>query len=263
MNNWVGLVIAISLALVAGVLNWKYLERKTEEVEIVNFLAIKQGVFVEAGERFQEEHFEPLSIPKKSVGSLDKSAVLFADIHTVVSSTAIRDYAGGQVVLLQELVTPSTKLDLSAGEEAYFVAVGGTFVPSLFSPGDLVNFMIPAPRRVSFRNNEQPQPNESENEDDPKWAQLTANDEMEIEQGPTKFIGPFRVISVGGRLGNYEVNRAQGRRAGGEKILGVALKKDLASGLPDAKSKALVEATVAPGFRYAVVSLVKSGKQKN
>ena len=44
MNNWIGLLIALSLALVAGVLNWKYLERKSEEIEMVSFVAIKEGV---------------------------------------------------------------------------------------------------------------------------------------------------------------------------------------------------------------------------
>ena len=262
MNNWIGIVIALSLALVAGVLNWKYLERKTQEVEVVSFLAVRQGVFIETGERFLEEHFEPLDIPRKSVGSLDQSAVLYADIHTVVSGHAIRDYAAGQVVLLQELVTPSTKLNLKPGEEAYWVSVGGTFVPSLFSPGDMVNFMIPASRRVAFKSQEETGNAVSEENPNQEWAHLKQNNEMAIKQGPTKFIGPFRVISVGGRLGNYEVNRARGGRGGAEKILGVALTKDVASGMPDKKSKALVEATVAPGFRSAFVSLVKSNKNE-
>lgn len=255
MNNWIGLVIALSLALVAGVLNWKYLERKTEEVEIVSFLSIKQSVVVEAGERFLESHFEPLNIPKKSVGTLDKSAVLFADIHTVVSSTAIKTYAGGQVVLLQELVTPSKKLNIGANEEAFFVNVGGSFIPSLFAPGDLVNFMIPPARRVSFRG---PQENGDTNNEE-QGQDWNIQEEPEIVQGNTKFIGPFRVISVGGRLGSYEVNRAQGRRGGSEKVLGIALLKK--NGLPDPKSRELVDAVVSPGFRYALVSLVKPGDQ--
>ena len=37
MNNAIGLLIAVSLAMIAGVLNWNYLETKSKEIEMVSF----------------------------------------------------------------------------------------------------------------------------------------------------------------------------------------------------------------------------------
>ena len=44
MKNVLGLLIALSLALLACVLNWKYLERKSQEIETVAFLAVGDDV---------------------------------------------------------------------------------------------------------------------------------------------------------------------------------------------------------------------------
>ena len=33
MNNAIGLLIAVSLAMIAGVLNWNYLETKSKEID--------------------------------------------------------------------------------------------------------------------------------------------------------------------------------------------------------------------------------------
>jgi len=258
MNNWIGLLIALSLALVAGVLNWKYLERKTEEVEMVSFLAIKDGETVEAGKRFAESNFTRLDIPKKSVGSLQNSAVLYDDLHTVVSANALRDYRGGQVIMLQDLKTPPKKLTLDAGEVAYFVPVGGnSFVARHFAPGDQVTFALAPPRKVNFKNAPPVVP-EGTNDTEKDWN-LTDNNAVEIAQGPTEFIGPFRVIAVGARLSTYDVSRAQGGRAGQESTLGIAIK--LENGQYDQKGRDLIDRVMAPGFRHAGVILTSKGKK--
>ncbi|MDG1873682.1 MAG: hypothetical protein P8J27_07210 [Mariniblastus sp.] len=256
MNNWIGLLIALSLAIVAGVLNWKYLERKTEEVEMVSFLAIKEGEMVEAGKKFTEGNFTRLNIPQKSVGSLQNSAVLYKDLDTVVNVNALRNYRGGEVVMLQDLKTPPRKLSLNPGEVAFFVPVGGnSFVAKHFAPGDEVTFTLAPPRKINFNKAPAPLPETSEEKTD--WN-LTDNNEVEIIQGPTKFIGPFRVIAVGGRLSTYDVSRAQGGRVGQESNLGVAIKFE--NGQYDQKGRDLIDRVNGPGFRHAGVILNSKGK---
>lgn len=255
MNNWIGLLIALSLALVAGVLNWQYLERKTEEVEMVAFVSVKQGTTIEPGDRFLEEHFVPLNIPKKSVGSLEESAVLYQDRHTVISMKAINRHRSGQVVLRQELRSPPKKLNIGPNEEGFWVPVGGsTFVSSLFSPGDMVSFLLPAPRKVSFRNRT-PAPVKTESEDpNEQWKFDSDASEVEVNQGPSDVVGPFRIISVGARLGSSKVSRAAGGRSSAENTLGVAVVRT-SDGKRDAKGKLLIERVLAPGFRHAGVLL--------
>ncbi len=262
MNNWIGILIALSLAIVAGVLNWQYLERKTEEVEMIAFVAVKQGTTIEPGERFLEEHFVPLNIPKKSVGSLEESAVLYEDRHTVISMKAIHLYRSGQVMLRQELRSPPKKLNIGPNEEGFWVPVGGSsFVSSLFAPGDMVSFSLPAPRTVNFRNKEsKPIQSEPEKDEDGEWN-FDGTPTVEVNQGPSEFVGPFRIISVGARLGSAEVSRATGGRGGSESTLGVAIQRG-ADGKRDAKGKLLVERVLAPGFRHAGVLLHAKPKPK-
>jgi len=257
MNNWIGLLIALSLALVAGVLNWKYLEGITKDVEMVSFVSIKDNVTIEAGTRFAEEHLTSLEIPKRSVGSLYDSAVLYEDRHAVVSQTALQNFQGGQVVLHQDLRTAAKKINFDpATEEVHFVPVGGAFIDSLFNPDDMVNFSIAAPRKATLRN--EPPPQVKKKTTDEQWQESLNGAQVEIEQGPIEFFGPFRIVSIGGRLGSYEVNRATNRRASQAKTIGIAIKKK--NGQLESKGKALIDRIMAPGFRHAGVSLVQKGK---
>ena len=255
MNNWIGLLIALSLALVAGVLNWQYLERKTEEVEMVAFVAVKEGTTIEPGERFLDEHFAKLNIPKKSVGHLEESAVLFEDRHTVTSMKAVNLHRSGQVILRQELRSPPKKLDIAADEEGFWVPVGGSsFVSSLFSPGDMVSFSLPAPRTIRLQNKTPDPVQESAEDPNAEWNYDGDQSKLQINQGPSEFVGPFRVISVGARLGSAQVSRASGGSRRTESTLGVAIKKT-AAGQREPNGKLLIERVLAPGFRHAGVLL--------
>ena len=91
MKNWIGLLIALSLGVVACLLNWQYLDRKSKEIEVVSFLSIAEEVRLKQGDMFMEEHFVRLDIPRKNVGSLEETAVLYSDLQTVVSLKAIHD----------------------------------------------------------------------------------------------------------------------------------------------------------------------------
>ena len=254
MNNWIGLLIALSLALVAGVLNWKYLERKTEEIEMVSFVAIKEGVRIKPGDTFLEKHFTSLDIPRKSVGSLKDSAVLYSDRFTIVSMKAVRDYVGGDVVLRQELKTPPQEFTLGKDELAIWIPVdGSSFVSSLVAPGDMVSFFVTSPAPAVETG--QP-PGFADDGKDPEWnldGNLPTKPPVTMAFGESELIGPFRILSLGGRLGSYEVSRASGASERQENVMGIAVRQ-VGNGV-EPKAEKLLQRINSASFRQAGVLL--------
>ncbi len=120
--------------MVAGVLNWKYLERKSDEIEMVSFVSIKEGMMISPGDTFLEKHFSPMNIPKKSVGYLKDNAVLYADRFTIVSMKAIHRYRGGDMIFTQELKTPPEELKSFSSKTRYSPA-------RIDVPGGIRNFL--------------------------------------------------------------------------------------------------------------------------
>jgi hypothetical protein len=253
MNNWIGLLIALSLALVAGVLNWKYLERKSEEIEMVSFVAIKEGVRIKPGDTFLEKHFAPLDVPRKSVGYLTESAVLYSDRFTIVSMKALRDYVGGDVLLRQELKTPPEEFTLGKDELAIWIPVdGSSFVSSLVEPGDMVSFFVTSPA-PAVDTHGPPGPVQDE---DPEWnleGNLRPKPPERIAYGESELIGPFRVLSLGGRLGSYEVSRASGASSAQENVMGIAVRQ-VGNGV-EPKAEKLLQRVNSASFRQAGVLL--------
>ena len=220
MNNWIGLLIALSLAIVAGLLNWKYLERKSAEIEMVSFLAVKEGRTIKAGKPFREADFMAIDIPQKQVGFLREVAVLYEDRNTVISMNAVHNYGGGEIIMSNELKTPPKELKLAKDERAVFIAVASGFVPSLVRPGDNISFIVPKNPIAAAPQRRNPNENFDPNDPEASWRDEPQNQFT----GETEIIGPFRVLSLGGRLGSYKVSRAAGVSSGSENTLGIAVK---------------------------------------
>lgn len=260
MNNWIGLLIAASLAIVAGVLNWQYLEQKTKEIEMVSFMAIADGQRLDAGDTFEEGHFAPVEIPRKNARYLEDTAVYFGDRHTVIGMKALRPYGTGDLILRQELRTPPAELNLAKDEMAMWVPVGGSsFVPSLITPGDNVSFYLPklksfgGSRRPTEPNQEGP-PENPESVEDPNEWNFDGVQPQEFTADSADLIGPFRVVSVGKRLGSDRVSRASGQRAGQDNNLGIAIRR-LPNGGFEPNAEKLRKRIIAAGFRHAGVLL--------
>ena len=77
----------------------------------------------------------------------------------------------------------------------------------------------------------------------------------------TEEIGPFRVVSVGGRLGSDRVERFSGGKSSGQQnTLGVALKR-VGQGF-EPKADKLRDRVISSGFRHAGVFLHPRKKDK-
>src|SRR5205807_421628 len=154
------------------------------------------------GDKFHEGHFMKISIPKNAVGNLDKVAVFWKDLNTVVGEPATKSYSPGEILLQRQIRTPpemDIKKLLMADEMLLWIPVDSrTFVASLVNAGDTVSFIIP---RLT--------PATPAGEGGDENAERRAASSIER-------IGPFRILSLGNRLGSPEVMRAAGVTASQE-----------------------------------------------
>ena len=245
MKNHLGLVLAVVLGVIGAALNFLYLNNKAKNFEKVAFLGIAQDVSIQRGETFRDSHFVAVEIPKLNVGQLTERVVLYADRGTVIGAKANQNYYGGELVLSEDLKTPPAELALAEGERAMWVPVDNrTFVPALVMPGDWVSFMIPkgmAPLPVAAApeegsGDEQPQP---------------------IMPGDSEMVGPFKVLSIGNRLGSADVFKAAGMPQQQENVLTIAVRGE--GNQLDPKGKKLWDLLQAGGFRQAGVILHPRG----
>ena len=207
MKGLQGLVIAIVLGLAAAALNWFYLVRQSQQVEMVAFIGIHPDQYVERGERLRNEQLVPVKVPKNAVGNLQEFAVLDSARATVIGQAVSRPLGGGRLLLQEDLDTPPPTLSLREAERIMWVPVDSrSFVPSLITPGDMVTFKFPrtspTPAGVALN---------------PQTGQPAVPAEL-VER-----IGPFRVLSVGNRLGSAEVMKAAKIPQMQENVLGISV----------------------------------------
>src|SRR5258707_52110 len=140
MKGLQGIVIAVGLGLLAAACNWWYMVRQSSGYETESFLIVDPQTQINAGDKFKDEHFKKVDIPKQRVGDLLSTGILFKDKITILGQPATRSYTGGELVLRQDTKTLSRKTVedmLSPGEIGFPVAVDPrTFVSDNFSPGD-------------------------------------------------------------------------------------------------------------------------------
>jgi len=212
MKGAYGLIFAVFLGVLGGVLNWLYLENKTRDVAGVSFLGIAEGVSVEPGQPLSGRHFVEVRIPERHAKNLQDFVYLYEDRVTLEGSPATRNYEGGELVFRADHHTPPAELKLEGNEEMFWVPVDSrSFVPSLVNPGDSITFIVPVyvnqPSRVSTG----------------APAADVTEAAADAVAGPTIEIGPFRVKSLGDRLGTLDVMKASRRGPIQERQIGIVV----------------------------------------
>lgn len=178
------LLLAVGLGVLAAVFNLLYVREKTRGGDVVEFLGIAPDVTLAVGDAFSEKHFTRAPVPRLYASDLVDFAVLYQDRQAVVGLPATRRYGGGEIVLRQDLRTPPSEVKLADDERAMWVPVDPrSFVPSLVTPGDLVSFL--APRAL--------------------MPIVQADSKNSSDSSAMEIVGPFRIISVGNRLGSADV----------------------------------------------------------
>jgi hypothetical protein len=237
------LAIAAALGLAGAALNWYYLVTKAEQLDKLDFLSVAPGAIIQPGDRFTEDKFAPMAIPKDNVSEQFKSeGILWSDRQTVIGMTAVKLHREREILLRQDLKTPPPTLALNReNERAMWIPVDTrTFVPSLVNPGDLVSFVVTdAPAA--------PLPAEGGGDDGgegPVPTPAVRNAEL---------IGPFPVLSLGNRLGSAEVLKASGMPQLQENVMTVRVTVE--GGQLEPKAAKLWKLLQASGFRQVGVVL--------
>ncbi len=249
MNGKFALPIAAVLAFAGAVLNWIYLDTKAQQLEKIEFLCVAPGVTIRRGDRFTDDKLAPLAIPKNNVTDragkiLREEAILYKDRGTVFEMAAVRPYEENEIILRQDLKTPPAALTLHKDKEvALFIPVDTrTFIPSLVSAGDLVSFIVggvPAPTAPPDADG-----SEEGNGPVPALPAVPANAEL---------IGPFKVLSLGNRLGSAEVLKASGLPQMQENVMTISA--EVEGGQLHPKPAKLWKLLQANGFRQVGVVL--------
>ncbi len=231
MKGIPGLVIAAVLALTGGICNWLYLANQADRYERLAFMIV-QAEQIRAGDRFKEEHFTKVEIPRNNLGNLEAIAVKWSDRVTVYSQVATRDLVRDQLLLREDLKTPAQQnINELIGSDELAISVTidpRTFNPQLVNPGDLVSFRVPR--------NSLPTPATGVGAADPTEQALT--DEI---------IGPFRILALGNRKGRSEVAKAAGQSVGSETTITIAV--DYPNKKMDRKAQRLLDISNLTGFK--------------
>lgn len=233
MKGMPGIAIACLLGVLAAGLNWFYLDRKSREFQKVSFVSVAPDTQIHVGETFAASHFVEMPVPEVAARKLETVAVLWKDLDTVVGMNAAREFSGAELLLRKDLETPPAELELAADERAMWIPVDQkTFIAALVVPGDEVDFLLPTARHA-------PPSATSEGGPTPTVA-ITPT-------GRTEIVGPFKVLSIGNRLGKTNVLNASRVPQLQENVITVGVK--MSGNVLDDKAQRLLDAMQATNYR--------------
>jgi hypothetical protein len=232
MKGMQGIAVAAILGLLGVGLNWVYLSQKTRDIDSVSFIGIAAGKTLATGEALKREHLAEVKVPRLHARNLENFAYLWQDVDTVVGIKATRPYQGGDLVLISDYRTPPPELELSDDERLIWIAVDSrSFVPSLVDPGDLITFIVPT-TTAPARTDGSPSP-------------------LPVES--TEMIGPFKVGSLGNRLGSRDVMQANRLSPVQERQIGIIVRRE--GSKLEKSAMALIERLNETGYRNIGVAL--------
>lgn len=265
MRGIQGLVVAVGLGICGAFFNWIYLNTRSQQMAMEEFVGIRPKTVVERNDLLTRDHLVPVPIPREAAGTLREFAVLYSARQSVIGHAVTRTIPGGSLLLVDDLRTPPLELNLGQGpdkagqpqERAMWVPFDTrSFVPSLITPGDLVSFLVQRPNSPSAAASRP-----AAVKGDPKAAlvPVAAPSASEPVAG-TEVLGPFKVLSVGNRLGSVEAFRAARLSQAQESVLTISVTID-PSGNLDPKAQRLWDLVRASNFqRVGVLLHPKKGK---
>jgi|GEM_PF-300878 len=226
MKGIQGLIIAIGLGIAGAILNFAYLVTKSQELETVDFIGVRPEITVNRGNRLTEDSLQKVSIPRLSAGNLEKFAFPYSALGSVKNEIVYRTLEGGSLVMRSDIKTPVQDLDFGQNappgveERAMGVPIDSKkVVPSLITPGDLVSFVVPrwvsaAPTPAEGRPGGAESPGSAEPGKPgairpiPAAGMFGGGGSAASSSGEVDLIGPFKVLSLGTRVGSAQVAQA-------------------------------------------------------
>ena len=243
MKGFTGLLIAAILGLAGAVCNWLYLQRASNTLDRVSFIALKPDVQLNIGDAIQEDQLLKIDLPGTAAGNLSTVAPQWSAKAAVIGQRANRIFLGGEIILEMDLAAPAQQQlakTLQANEVAFWVPIDPrSVVAEQINPGDLVSFEVPA-------------------------AILPAGVEPGATGGPPptsgaapEVLGPFRVLAIGSRREPINVQQAFRGRQGTETTLTIVA--ELQQGQLDPLT-ARLSAALGTRNRQGLIVLLHSAK---
>jgi Flp pilus assembly protein CpaB len=242
MRGLTGLLIAAGLGLAGALCNWMYLDSLATNEARLAFIGVKPDVRLNVGDIFKADHFEPVEIPRNRLGNLQDAAPLWSAREAVIGLRANKPYAGGELILRQDLATPAQE-DLASllaeDEVARWVPIDPrAVIPEQINPGDLVSFETPQPAAQAA------------------VSPPTASQTLTMSPAVREVIGPFRVLAVGARRERPNIQQARGRSGGPENTITIAVR--MPEGKMEPRAVKLFDAVRASGSQGVYVLLHSS-----
>jgi Flp pilus assembly protein CpaB len=207
MKGIPGLIIAAALAIAGGICNWLYIAKQADQYERESFVVVNVDQ-IRAGEKFKRQDFDKVDIPKNNLGNLEKIAVRWKDLSTVLGQSAVKDFARDQLILQDDLKTPpqeNLNRKIGPNERVVWLPVDPrSFNPQHVNPGDMVSFRVPPGMSGSS----------------PTAVGAEGSDSPQLEE----ILGPFRILALGNRKGSPETARVAGQRYGSENVMAVSVR---------------------------------------
>lgn len=271
MKSTHALIIAAVLGILGALLNYWYLLTKSQQFEAEFFIGVERRnnsgdvVLIARGDRLLKSDLKRVPVPKRRVGEISNFAVPWSEgaCKAVEGERVWRAISEPRLLLSDDVKTLPPELDLREGEAAIGVPIDTrTSTPSLIQPGQLVSFIISSARGgltadagsanlVSGFNPSQPGNAELDDADADKPVK---------PPGATVTIGPFRVLSLGNRLGSTDVMRAARERQVQENVMLIAVKVTKNGELDEKNAQRLVDMLYATNFRQVGIMLLPRNK---
>lgn len=246
MKGVPGLLLAIGLGIGGAFASWFYLAQKSQELDLIHFVAISNDKDINPDHKFTRSDLMKVSIPRNNAGSLERVAVKWDVVDTVVDSHARKPYAHGEIILHQDLATaPDTDILSRLGdkEDLLWVPIDTrTTVPSLLNAGNMVSLIVPKINRGAG-----PTPAERPGPP-PGTSQLT------------ELIGPFRIVALGNRMGSAAAMRALNAMPMQENVMAIAVKRN--NNQFDENAQKLVDGLRVSNFQQVQILLHKNADPK-
>ncbi|MEZ6107552.1 MAG: hypothetical protein R3B96_15885, partial [Pirellulaceae bacterium] len=204
--------------ILGAALNWFYLSSKAQQLEMISFLGVPEGVTISEGTEFQASHFVEVRIPKAAAGNLEDFVYLYRDMPTIEHLRATKAYPGGSLIFKQDMRTPATQLNLAPDEVLLTIAVANR--SPLIQPGDRISFSVP------------------------NLGGSGGSDEVEL-------IGPFKVAAIGNQIGSRDVMEAHRIQPIQSNQIGIVARME--NGQLEAKARTLMNRMGGQGARELMV----------
>ncbi len=243
MKGFTGLLIAAILGLAGAVCNWLYLQKASNTLDKVSFIAIKSDVQLNIGDAILDEHLQRIDLPGSTAGNLKTVAPEWSARAAVVGQRANRIFLGGEIILDMDLASPAQQQlseTLQENEVFFWVPIDPrSVVAEQINPGDVVSFEVPGAASS------------------PENAPGETGASQPNGGSPPEVIGPFRISAIGARREPINVQQAFRGRQGTETTLTIVAK--LTKGQLDPLS-ARLSAALRAHNRQGLIVLLHSAK---